>query len=92
MVLIQLRWFFYCLVLKKVDRTAIANYALRLFSKRKYVVTDSIGPLNRRGRAVTFEAPKVTKMAVSRNASLRTRPLPCKTRKTWAGIILPRHA
>ena len=29
---------------------------------------------------------------VTRNASLRSRPLPCKTRKTWAGIILPRRA
>jgi hypothetical protein len=40
-------------------------------------------------RATPFEGPKVTKMAVSRDASLRSRPLPRKTDKTWAGIILP---
>jgi hypothetical protein len=53
---------------------------------------DNIGPLSCRGRAVTFVATKVTKRAVSRNASLRSRPLPCKTDKTWAGIILPPSA
>jgi hypothetical protein len=44
------------------------------------------------GGLVTFEAPKGTKTAVSRNASLRSKPLPCKTAKTWAGFILPRRS
>ncbi|SEO35251.1 hypothetical protein SAMN05428947_10271 [Mucilaginibacter sp. OK283] len=40
---------------------------------------------------VPFVLSKGTKTAVTRNASLRSWPLPCKTGKTWAGIILPRH-
>lgn len=39
---------------------------------------------------VPFVLSKGTKTAVSRNASLRSWPLPCKTGKTWAGIIFPR--
>jgi hypothetical protein len=40
------------------------------------------------GGLVTFVATKVTKKAPSRNASLRTRPLPYKSGKTWAAIFL----
>jgi len=39
--------------------------------------------------AVTFVATKVTKRAVSRNASLRSWPLPCKTGRTTGCLILP---
>jgi hypothetical protein len=33
--------------------------------------------------------PKVQKDQVSRYASLRSRPLPCKAGKTWGGGLLP---
>jgi len=41
---------------------------------------------------VPFVLSKGTKTAVTRNASSRSWPLPCKTGKTWAGIILPRSS
>jgi hypothetical protein len=37
----------------------------------------------------TYKNKQPRIIQVSRNASLRSRPLPCKTDKTWAGIILP---
>ena len=48
-----------------------------------------IGPLLAAGGPVTFVATKVTKKAFSRNASLRSWALPCKTSRTWAANSCP---
>ncbi|WP_426670566.1 hypothetical protein ACPPVU_04815 [Mucilaginibacter sp. McL0603] len=49
-------------------------------------------PAHGRGGLVTFVATKVTKKAVSRNASLPHRPFPCKSAKTTGCKMLPHCA
>lgn len=46
-------------------------------------------PAHSRGSLVTFVATKVTKKAVSRNASLPHKALPCKSTKTTGCKISP---